>query len=163
MQSVNFSADSVTQTVVNNVHLIKQAILSAYEPVSFEESSLLVQISPYANPAYGVILKLTNNNTQARFQMSLNRTKGALGDVYGELLDLCLLGGEEGKNAREELAQTIKEHYGAPANVKFAAVQACIDVDISELTIDVLACIEKLLRVSCLKPRPLNARNVQFA
>jgi len=164
MSNISFLTSQKEQAVVNNVETLKTAILSAYDPVSFTEKSNIIRISPVINVLYGIRIESTGNFSRASFSFEIGLFEEA--DFYGLANDkLQAIYAQEragDKKAFLALQKIARRRYGKNLDISLYSGKSRVKVDVTELDIETLACVEKLLRVSRLKPRANDIRHVNF-
>lgn len=151
MKPVSFLTDQKKQVIVDNVESLKNAILAAYDPVSFEESGGNVRISPVNNVRCGLVIETSHDFSKAVLGFEVRSPK----DFFGVLRT------EVKSYTTEELQKIATERYGAVVKVNNMC-DVYVKIDVTELTIEVLSAIEKVLKVSGLKPRAVDNGRVRF-
>ena len=162
MQNINFTTDPAVQAVINNVQSLKEGILSAYQPVSFKELPDFIQISPFPNEACGITIEFRRGHTKAIFMFEVRSPSEFYGIPSNEVSVMCRKEGADGLAALAKLNKIGKGRFGEPLTVMALHNKTYISVDVTELDVATLSCIEKLLRVSGLKPRQTNKREYNF-
>ena len=142
MQNINFKTNQDEQIVINNVQSLKEGILAAYQPVGFKERPQFIQISPHPNVACGVSLEYMNGFKKAFFKFEVTKPQSFYGMPYADVKKLYSQ--TDSASAIAKLEAVARKIYG------------------KSLIAEKIGCLEALLKVSGLKPKPTNVSHVDF-
>tara|TARA_R110001583_G_scaffold174017_3_gene328238 strand:+ start:6232 stop:6717 length:486 start_codon:yes stop_codon:yes gene_type:complete len=160
MQNINFTTNQDEQIVINNVQSLKEGILAAYQPVGFKERPQFIQISPHPNVACGVSLEYMNGFKKAFFKFEVTKPQSFYGMPYADVKKLYSQ--TDSASAIAKLEAVARKIYGKSLIVSICLDTSYVMVDVTELNAEKIGCLEALLKVSGLKPKPTNVSHVDF-
>lgn len=169
MTTVQFDSNQQEQRLVDNIKAVFDAIMQTYMPVSQNYSPFFASISPFPNNKLNINLSTDADRKTASISLPLDDFETVFGLSYYSVTEELMSEYREPKNDYfDNYCKRIKAFLGTESvTVKPVTNSNTIprlSFDITELTPDTIAGINKALQVSGLKPhaKPI-ATNISFS